>query len=120
MPVTGGRVQAWLDAYVEAWRSYDQAAIGDLFAEDATYAYEPYEEPLRGRAAILASWLEDPDEAGTWSARYEPLAIDGDRAIAAGETRYTAGNVYSNLFVLRFDADGRCTDFVEWYMEHPA
>jgi hypothetical protein len=28
--------------------------------------------------------------------------------------------VGSNLFVLRFDADGRCAEFVEWFIEHPA
>jgi hypothetical protein len=24
--------------------------------------------------------------------------------------------VYSNLWVIRFDADGRCREFTEWYM----
>ena len=33
------RVQAWLDAYIEAWRTYDRAAIGELFGADATHAY---------------------------------------------------------------------------------
>jgi len=34
-------VQTWLDAYVEAWRTYD-------------------------RDAIVASWLEERDEPGSW------------------------------------------------------
>ena len=50
-------VTVWLDAYVRAWRTYDQQAIADLFREDATYAYTPYSEPIRGRTAIVASWL---------------------------------------------------------------
>ena len=29
--------QRWLDAYVEAWRTYDPAGIGELFGEDAEY-----------------------------------------------------------------------------------
>ena len=29
-------VQAWLDDYVAAWKTYDQAAIEALFADDAT------------------------------------------------------------------------------------
>jgi hypothetical protein len=37
-----------------------------------------------------------------------------------GETQYTDGSRFSNLFVLRFDADGRCAEFVEWFIEHPA
>jgi hypothetical protein len=118
--MTHAEVQRWLDAYVEAWKTYDGAAIGALFSQDATYGYEPYAEPLRGRDAIVASWLEDPDAAGTWEAAYEPLLIEGDRAVATGESRYARGDVYSNLFVLGFDADGRCSSFVEWYVKHPA
>jgi hypothetical protein len=32
----------------------------------------------------------------------------------------TDGRRFSNLFVLRFDADRRCSEFVEWFIEHPA
>ena len=99
--MTQQRVQAWLDAYVEAWHSYDRAAIAELFSPEATYRYHPYDEP------------------GSWEARYEPLLIDGDRAVATGETRYADGQTFSNLFVLEFDADGRCRSFTEWFMEHP-
>ena len=41
-------------------------------------------------------------------------------AIVTGETRYTDGEVFSNLWQLEFDADGRCSRFVEWYLRHPA
>lgn len=117
--LTREQVQAWLDAYVAAWRSYDEAAIRDLFAPGAGYAYHPYDEPLEGPEAILASWLSDRDEPGSWEATYSPSLIDGDRAIATGETRYREGLVFSNLFELEFDPDGRCARFVEWYLEHP-
>jgi hypothetical protein len=40
--------------------------------------------------------------------------------VATGLTRYRDGRVFSNLFELSFGADGRCTRFVEWYVEHPA
>jgi ketosteroid isomerase-like protein len=118
--MTPEQVQAWLAAYVAAWRSNDAATIGELFAEDAAYRYHPYDDPERGRDAIVADWLEDPDEPGSWEASYAPLLVDGDRAVATGETRYADGQTFSNLFVLAFDGDGRCTEFTEWYMEHPA
>jgi ketosteroid isomerase-like protein len=119
--MTSNEVQAWLDAYQEAWRSNDEAAIRELFARDATYAFHPYEDPLRGSDAIVAAWLQEPDEPSSWEASYAPSLIEGQRAIAAGETRYLKrGRVFSNLFELEFDTDRRCTRFVEWYVEHPS
>jgi hypothetical protein len=118
--MTRSDVQRWLDRYVEAWRSYDAAAIGELFADDASYAYHPYDEPLRGRSAIVDNWRGDQDEPGSWDASYEVSLVDGDRATARGETRYANGHTFSNLFELRFDDAGRCTEFVEWFVTHPA
>jgi uncharacterized protein (TIGR02246 family) len=119
-------VQGWLKAYVEAWQSYDPKAIGELFAENCTYRYHPADEPLHGREAIVTSWLEDdPDEPGTFEASYEAVAVDGDVAVAVGESTYSktpggpVDSTYDNCFVLRFDDDGRCADFTEWYVKRP-
>jgi hypothetical protein len=32
----------------------------------------------------------------------------------------TERHTYSNLWVIRLDADGRCAEFAEWWMRHPA
>jgi hypothetical protein len=72
-----------------------------------------------GREAIVESWREEPDPAGSWEAAYRPLLVQGERAIAVGETRYANGDVYSNLWELEFDDSGRCRKFVEWFMKHP-
>jgi ketosteroid isomerase-like protein len=112
--------QAWLTRYIDAWRSADPAAIGDLFGPEVRYFYGPYREPVIGREAIVQDWLAHPDEPGSWEAEYRPLAVDGDVAVATGESRYDNGKTYSNVFVCRFDADGRCAEFREWYMEKPA
>jgi ketosteroid isomerase-like protein len=120
--VTHDDVRAWLNAYVEAWRTYDPAAIGALFTEDATYAYHPWDgenDLVRGRDAIVANWLEEQDKPGSWEAQYRPLMVEGERAVATGTTRYANGKFYWNLFVLRFGGDGRCAEFVEWYMTEP-
>ena len=114
--------QAWLDRYVDAWRSYDAAAIGALFAPDAEYRYHPKDDPVRGRDAIVADWLEDRDDAGTYEAAYEVLAIDGEQHVAVGWTRYFTGdgtldNEYSNIYLCRFDAEGRCSSFTEWWIQ---
>ena len=120
--MTHDAVQRWIDAYVDAWRTYDPAAIGALFAENATYAYHPYdvgEEVVRGREAIVADWLEERDEPGTWEASYRPLVVEGRRAVAEGTTSYTNDDFFWNLWTLRFDDESRCVEFVEWFMVRP-
>jgi SnoaL-like domain len=115
--------QRWLDAYVEAWRTYDENAIRALFSEDATYRYHPWDEgdeAVHGRDAIAAAWLADRDEPGSWSAEYHPWAIDGDRAVAVGVSRYLVDGAvdreYHNVFLCRFDADGACREFTELFL----
>lgn len=115
-------VQAWIDAYVDAWRTYNPGAIGALFAPDATYAYHPYDEGdeiLRGRQSIVVNWLEERDEPGTWEASYRPLTVEGHRAVVQGTTTYTRGDVFWNLWTLRFDDRHQCVEFVEWFMMRP-
>jgi len=112
--------QAWLDRYIAAWRSGSADQIGALFSEDVVYSYRPYSDPVRGRAAVVADWLRNPDEPGSWSAEYHPVAVDGDTAISVGESRYPAeGKAYSNVFICRFDANGQCREFSEWWVARP-
>ncbi len=131
--MTHADVQAWLDRYVEAWLSYSPDAIGALFSETAEYRYHPWDEPIRGREAIIRSWLEPAgaassrDAEGTYDGRYEPWAVDGDRALALGWSKYWTDasraelrDVYDNAWLLEFDGDGLCRSFVEFYMERPA
>jgi len=114
--------QSWLNRYIDAWRLLDPVAIGDLFSSDVRYAYDPFEEAVVGRKAVVDSWLTDPDEPGSWEADYEVLAIDGDAHVAHGRTRYLTDDrsgidrEFANVFVCRFDAEGRCREFTEWYM----
>lgn len=113
------RFQDWLDRYVAAWRSNDGATIGDLFSEDVVYSYRPYSEPVRGRAAVVADWLRNPDEPGSWEAEYRAVAVDGDTAVSVGESRYPGddGKAYSNVFIVRFDGEGRAREFSEWWVQ---
>jgi ketosteroid isomerase-like protein len=118
------RFAAWLEGYRRAWEAQDADAIRALFTEDAAYRTSPFREPYRGHEAIVRLWLEErPDAPGTFTARYEPLAVEGDVAVAQGWTRYrdaqtgAEGEVYANIFVTRFAADGRCAAFTEHYMK---
>ncbi|MEA2609382.1 MAG: hypothetical protein QOJ75_1625 [Chloroflexota bacterium] len=126
--MTRDDVQRWLDAYIAAWRTYDPAAIGDLFSEAAEYRFHPWDEPVRGRDAIVRAWVapgdneSQRDEPDAWEARYEPYAVEGDRAVAVGWSRYraegdTPEKLYHNCYLLEFDADGRCRGFTEFFIE---
>jgi ketosteroid isomerase-like protein len=123
--INANSVAAWLSGYTQAWLSYDAEMIGGLFSEDAEYRYHPHDEPLVGRKAIIASWLADADEPGTYEGSYRPVAVDGDIAVAVGTSSYrdTPGGeivrVYDNCFLLRFDKAGRCAEFTEWYVKRP-
>ena len=62
------------------------------------------------------------DEPDTWDAHYEPYAVDGDRAVAVGWSRYfavgdTPEKLYHNVYLLEFDGDGRCSSFIEYFVE---
>jgi ketosteroid isomerase-like protein len=111
-------VERWVDRYVEAWLTNDPGQIAALFTEDAAYYTAPYREPWRGRDAIVAGWMERNDEPN-WDFRFEVQAVDGDFGFVRGVTTYGEGPVeYSNLWVIRLDGEGRCSEFTEWWMEH--
>jgi ketosteroid isomerase-like protein len=129
--VTREELNRWLGAYVEAWKTYDREKIAALFAEDISYRFHPYDEPIVGHEAVVESFLgagessdaSEPDEPGTYDAEYRAVAVDGDMAVAIGTSSYRDSpdgpfvRVYDNCFVMRFDSEGRCREFTEWFMQ---
>lgn len=127
-------VAGWLADYVAAWKAYDRDRIGALFADEVEYLFHPYDEPVRGRDAVIEAWLGESDHPGasardpegTYEGTYEPIAVDGDLAVATGTSSYTerpggpVTEVYDNCFVIRFDDDGRCREFTEYFVKRPA
>src|SRR5262249_18263677 len=104
--ITHASVAAWLDTYIRAWKTYDPQTIGGLFADKATYLYNPFDtEPVIGRDAIVANWLENRDKPGTYDAQYRVVAVDGDVAVAQGRSSYfaedgkTLKKIYDNIFI---------------------
>jgi ketosteroid isomerase-like protein len=124
-PVTASEVQAWLDRYIEAWRKNDPELVEALFTNDAVYRFRPYGGEGRtaeGVTDIVSSWIDDEDPS-EWDASYRPYAVDDDRAVAVGTSRYfrtdvDGDEVYHNCFLLRF-VDGRCAEFTEYWMLEP-
>lgn len=127
--LTHESVQAWLDAYMHAWETYDPKDVEALFTEDAEYRYHPADEPVTPRAEIVDNWVNPGgkasgrDKPGTFTGDYAPFAVDGNRAVAVGVSTYYAdaarskvSRLYYNSWLLEFADDGRCRSFVEYYM----
>ncbi|MBK5267605.1 MAG: nuclear transport factor 2 family protein [Acidimicrobiia bacterium] len=119
MEMTPDKVQAWLDRYIEAWRSYDRDEIKSLFSDDVSYKYHPWDEALVGSDAVADSWIGDQDEPGSWEASYRPLLVAGNKVFTTGTSSYSDGRVFWNLWEIEFDGEGRCVRFSEWFMLQP-
>ena len=75
-----------------------------------------------GEDDIQREWerLQDEidDDEENWEFEWQLLVETDELAVVTGRTRYLDPQLsYRNLFVLRFDDEGRCYDFTEWYIE---
>jgi uncharacterized protein (TIGR02246 family) len=111
-------VRAWVEGYVIAWSSNKPEDITRLFTEDAEYYADPHGPPWVGREEIVEQWLAHRDQPGATTFEWQPLVVTDDVAVVTGATTYPH-TAYSNLWVIRLDAEGRCREFTEWWMERP-
>ncbi len=112
-------VEKWLTAYGDAWERLDADAAAELFSEDATYQWGPFEEPMRGRETIRSRWQETVAQQGEVDFEHEVLAVVDDRAIAEWRCVLTVPSADMTLEMVGiFDIaleDGSCTRFNEWW-----
>ncbi len=112
------QVKTWVEGYLQAWNSNDPQAIGQLFSEEAAYYTGPFDEPWKGRATIVANWLERKDEPGTFRFHYLVLSASDDLGVVRGWTLYLeAQREFANLWLIKFDPEGRCSEFTEWWVQ---
>ncbi|HSE08423.1 MAG TPA: nuclear transport factor 2 family protein [Nocardioidaceae bacterium] len=110
-------VEQWVNDYERLWRTAGTDGLAALFAPKAVYLPSPWAPPVSGLAAISRFWEAErdrPDEDFTMSS--EVVAVDGDTAVVRVSVTYgdPASGRWRDLWVLRFDAHGRCTAFEEW------
>jgi hypothetical protein len=107
----------WIEGYERAWRTGGTESLGDLFAHDASYSTAPFERPHLGLDAIARMWEAErigPEEV--FEMQSEIIAIQGDTGVIRVEVQYgpPRDQAYRDLWIVRFDAQGRCTHFEEW------
>jgi hypothetical protein len=110
-------IDEWVTGYRRAWQTNDPTDIEALFTEDASYFTEPFMPPARGIGEIVATWLRKRDEPGQTSFTWSTLVDSDELSIVQAETTYLDGPKYSNLWVIRRDAEGRATEFTDWWMD---
>lgn len=127
--LTRDAVLDWVAAHDDAWRTDDAERIGRLFSEDGIYHLGPFEGPWRGyrgpivgRKAIADAWATAFDPGERFEATAEVVAIEGRRAVVRRVITYEgAGREpaarFGCVWVLDFDAEGRCREYQEWFVQ---
>jgi len=111
----------WLASYGSAWTGRDPGAAASLYADDATYQVTPFDEPLRGRAAIYEYWAgvarteekiqfehEDPrSHCGAW---YRQVV-----GVLCPRATWPKKRNWTGIFLISLDSVGRCRSLREWW-----
>jgi SnoaL-like domain len=127
-------VEQWVEGYERAWRTAGTDRLGDLFSPDASYLASPWAPPVEGLTAIARFWEDEREGPGeSFTMAREVLAVEGPTAVVRVSVDYDQGPAtpaqrWRDLWVIRFDDDGRCVAFEEWPFapgqrdghEHPA
>jgi ketosteroid isomerase-like protein len=116
-------IREWLAAYRHAWTTGDPDAVARLFTGDVRYFTAPYGAPLEGADAVTAYWLGEKEDEIPWSFEYQVLAQEGDLFVVRAVTTYPEGThdadgpeTFHNLWLVRLDAGGRASEFIEYFM----
>jgi ketosteroid isomerase-like protein len=110
-------VRRWVEGYERAWRTAGTDDLSRLFAPDATYLVSPWARPVEGLAAIRELWESERDGADeAFTMASDIVAVEGDTAVVRVAVAYGTpdGRRWRDLWVVQFDADGRCAAFEEW------
>jgi hypothetical protein len=105
----------WVAAYERAWRSEGTDALATVFAADVRYVPSPWARPLHGLDELAPFWTAARTGADEqFASTAELVALDGPTAVVRVTVDYADGERWRDLWIVTFDADGRCTVFEEW------
>jgi ketosteroid isomerase-like protein len=115
-------VGAWLEAYRVAWERKDADAAAALFAEDATYRENIFEDAYRGREGVHRYWSTVTETQEDVRVRIGRPFVEGDRVAAEFWTTMRNGGAEMTLpgcLLLHFGYDGLCRSLREYWHVQP-
>jgi hypothetical protein len=118
--MTRDDVARWVVGYERAWRSPGTKMLADLFAVNVSYAPSPWAEPIRGLEHLGRFWeAERQGSDEPFAMTNEIVAIDPPLAVVRVAVDYgsrgeSGDRRWRDLWVIRFNGDGRCAAFEEW------
>jgi hypothetical protein len=118
------RIDDWLDRYRAAWATDDPDDVRPLFTEDVRYFTAPFDPPLEGHAQVLEYWLSEREAGIPWTIEYEVVAAEDALSVVRVVVTYPEGTrdaegkreVFHNVWLVTLAADGRASEFVEYWM----
>ena len=114
-------VGSWLEAYRRAWEEADADAAAALFAEDATYRSNIFEDPYDGRDGVRRYWTEATSTQEDVRVLMGRPFTDGVRVAAEFWTTMRNDGAEITLpgcLLLLFGDDGLCLALREyWHVE---
>jgi ketosteroid isomerase-like protein len=111
-------VQEWIEAYGEAWRRGDDAALGDLFTEDAVYRSDPFRPPRVGLDSIREYWRDVTSAQEQLDLRFGDPIVVGNRVVVEwwAAMRDDGREVtLPGCLLMRFRPGGRCQELREYW-----
>jgi ketosteroid isomerase-like protein len=108
----------WVERYGRAWETADEELVLSLFTESAHYRSSPFREPYVGHDEIRAYWRRGAGGQANTRVRMGRPFVDGHRvAVEWWTTMSDDGEdvTLSGCLLLRFEADGRCSDLREYW-----
>lgn len=108
----------WIEGYRRAWEERDADAAAALFAPDATYRSNIFEEPHKGRDGVRAYWQSVTSSQSEVRVAMGRPCVDGSRVTVEFWTNMRVEGAEVTLpgcLLLDFDEEGLCRRLREYW-----
>lgn len=120
MSLTQKHFEHWLRVYGGAWEASASTRFASLFEENAIYYWAPFDDPIKGRDAIQASFNEAASKQRDVDFGARVLYVESSLGAAHWTCSYTRATTgkrvhVDGILVVQFSDSGRALSFREWW-----